>query len=161
MNLGARQTHPGSKVPMLPSVETRPFDTLRHATGVLMTSSAVKLPLLHDKHLSATDSLLAAATAASRSTGSLLNPWSTSRFQMSRSESDKLLPRRRKACNRLLQRLSLSTLDMEDGTKSSTSLGTAGRIGMNPPRKKERFRRDPLRNTQHSSRSPRRHIRFA
>lgn len=142
MNLGARQTHPGSKVPMLPSVETRPFDTLRHATGVLMTSSAVKLPLLHDKHLSATDSLLAAATAASRSTGSLLNPWSTSRFQMSRSESDKLLPRRRKACNRLLQRLSLSTLDMEDGTKSSTSLGTAGRIGMNPPRKKERFRRD-------------------
>eukprot|EP00438_Fugacium_kawagutii_P005990 Skav210869 [mRNA] locus=scaffold7397:1496:3730:+ [translate_table: standard] len=78
MKLGARQTHPSSQVPMLPSVETRSMDSLRHSTGVLMTSGAVKLPLLHDKHLSATDALLAAATAASRSTGSLRNPWSTS-----------------------------------------------------------------------------------
>ena len=134
------QAHPGSQVPMLPSLEKRPFDALRHSSGVLMTSGPVKLPLLHEKHLSATDALLAAANAASRSTGSL-HTWSSTRFQMSKSGSEQLLPRRRQACNRLLQKLSLSTMDFEDG-KGSKSLGTTQRVGASPSRKKERSRKD-------------------
>lgn len=140
MKSGARQRLAQSQVPMLPSVQ-KPglFHTLPH-TGVL-TSRNVKLPLLHDSQLSATDALLAAATAASRSTGSL-HPWSSNRFQMCKSESEQLLPRRRKACNRLLQRLSLSDFGSAEDLKSTRGTFGAHRVGMSPARRKERSRKD-------------------